>query len=311
MKEIQTFVSICECGTFAHAAEQLNLTQSAVSAQIKNLEKQLGFALFNRNRRGAVLSEAGERALPIARKMIELFHEMMQSHHANAHSGGLKIGVQHSLQAQIAPALLPRLSQTTQIKLLDSIKLLDDIRQQQQHIVIVVRPDGGLPHDWVVNALFYDECVLLAPHNSGSDYATLLATRPVLAYDTAAFGNHALALFFKQHGVTAPILTSHDAATLVNLVAQNMGVTVLPKSCLKNLTLHNLVVLPVPLAREIVVVSLVDFAMENQAIGVIWQHNSTYHKPTVMAASPQWQHTHETKETFGLPKMTLTKWFCH
>lgn len=301
IREIQTFLSICEHGTFANAAEQLNLTQSAVSAQIKNLEKQLGFALFNRNRRGAVLSPAGERALPIAKQIIELFDEMAQ----NNDSGSLKIGIQHTLQAQIAPTLLPRLPQTTQIKLLDNIKLLDDIRQQQQHIAIVVRPDGALPHDWVVTPLLNDECVLLAPQNSGNDYAALLANRPVLAYDTVAFGNQSLTAFFRQHRAASPLLTSHDAATLVDLVAQNMGVTVLPKSCLKNKNLQHLTVLPVPLMREIVVVSLTNFTAQNQAIAVIWQHNNLY-QPTPQPA-PIWQNTHETKENFGLPKMILTK----
>lgn len=305
IREIQTFLSICEHGTFANAAEQLNLTQSAVSAQIKNLEKQLGFALFNRSRRGAVLSDEGERVLPIAKQIVELFDEMTAINGKNPQAVGMKLGIHHTIQAQIAPVLLPLLPKNVQTKLLDNIKLLDEIRQNQQHVAIMVQPDVPLNNDLAVTSLFRDECVLLAPKNSGSDYAALLATAPILVYDAAAFGNQSLTAFFRQHRTTSPLLTSHDAATLVDLVAQNMGVTVLPKSSLKNKNLDNLTVLPVPLAREIVVVSLSNFAAQNQAIGTIWLHGMAKNQNTDKANT--WQHTHEIKEEFGLPKMILTE----
>lgn len=305
IREIQTFLSICEHGTFANAAEQLNLTQSAVSAQIKNLEKQLGFALFNRSRRGAVLSDEGERVLPIAKQIVELFDEMSAVSGKNTQAVGMKLGIHHTIQAQIAPVLLPLLPKNIQIKLLDNIKLLDEIRQNQQHVAIMVQPDVALANDLTATLLFRDECVLIAPKNSGNDYATLLATAPILAYDAVAFGNQSLTAFFRQHRATSPLLTSHDAATLVDLVAQNMGVTVLPKSSLKNKDLSNVTVLPVPLAREIVVVSLSNFAAQNQAIGTIWQHGMLQQQKSNQPHT--WQHTHEIKEEFGLPKMILTE----
>lgn len=305
IKEIQTFLSIYEHGTFASAGEKLNLTQSAISAQIKNLEKQLGFALFNRNRRGAVLSEAGEQVLPIARQIITLFDEMSKYGEGN-HFDTLKIGIQASLQAQIIPNLLIHLPKKTQVKFQDNIKLLDSIRQNIQHIAIIVQPDTVLPNDFVITPLLHDECVLLAPPHSSGDYTTLLTTYPILAYDSVAFGNQSLTEFFKQHHVGLPLLSSSDVSTLVDLVAQNMGVTVLPKSCLKNSNLNNLTVVPVPLAREIIVVSFASYVSKNQAIAVIWQHNTQHHQ-SVRSSPTTWQHTHQVKEAFGLPKFILAK----
>ncbi|MCJ8141006.1 LysR substrate-binding domain-containing protein [Falsirhodobacter halotolerans] len=61
---LQTFAAAARHGNFTRAAEELNLTQSAVSRQIKDLEAQLGVALFERVRQRVVLSTAGQRLLP-------------------------------------------------------------------------------------------------------------------------------------------------------------------------------------------------------------------------------------------------------
>ena len=46
IRELKTFVAVCELDSFAAAARQINLTQSAVSAQIKTLEDALGITLI-------------------------------------------------------------------------------------------------------------------------------------------------------------------------------------------------------------------------------------------------------------------------
>lgn len=61
---LQSFEAAARHGSFTRAAEELNLTQSAVSRQIKDLEGQLGIALFERVRQRVVLSDAGARLMP-------------------------------------------------------------------------------------------------------------------------------------------------------------------------------------------------------------------------------------------------------
>ncbi|OAH20845.1 hypothetical protein AX289_27445 [Methylorubrum populi] len=51
---VRTFVTICEAGTFARAAERVGRTPSAVSLQVKRLEERLGRALFLRQPRAVV-----------------------------------------------------------------------------------------------------------------------------------------------------------------------------------------------------------------------------------------------------------------
>lgn len=69
--QLRTFCEIAETLNFTKASEKLNLTQSAVSHQMKALEDELGVPLFIRAKRGVVLTDAGKLALGHARRIID------------------------------------------------------------------------------------------------------------------------------------------------------------------------------------------------------------------------------------------------
>src|SRR5271169_4006670 len=58
--KLRIFHSVAEAGSFTHAGEALNLSQSAVSRQISALEESLKTSLFHRHARGLILTEQGE-----------------------------------------------------------------------------------------------------------------------------------------------------------------------------------------------------------------------------------------------------------
>lgn len=67
---LRTFLEVAKTRHFGHAAENLYLTQSAVSSRIKQLEETLGVDLFTRQRNNILLTSAGERLLPHAEDML-------------------------------------------------------------------------------------------------------------------------------------------------------------------------------------------------------------------------------------------------
>jgi len=71
LSQLRTFREVAEALSFTRASQKLNLTQSAVSHQIKALERELGEPLFVRAKRGVKLSEAGRLALDYAGRILE------------------------------------------------------------------------------------------------------------------------------------------------------------------------------------------------------------------------------------------------
>jgi len=71
IQELQSFIVYNKTGNFTLAAQQLNITQSAFSAQMKKLERVVGVKLIDRSTRGSSLTLEGERFLPEAERIME------------------------------------------------------------------------------------------------------------------------------------------------------------------------------------------------------------------------------------------------
>lgn len=71
LRQLRLFVAVAEELNFTRAAERVNLSQPALSQQIRGLEEDLGVALFLRTARGAVLTPAGDVLLEEARRLLE------------------------------------------------------------------------------------------------------------------------------------------------------------------------------------------------------------------------------------------------
>ena len=73
--QLRTFLQVAQHGSFRRAAEELFVTQAAVTSRIKTLEDWLGYAVFSRHRRGAELTAQGERFLDYARSAIQIIEQ--------------------------------------------------------------------------------------------------------------------------------------------------------------------------------------------------------------------------------------------
>ena len=90
---LRTFVTIADAGSYTRAAEQLYLTQPALSLQIKRLEEQIGQALFKRKGRQTVVTDAGEVLLGYARQILSLNEEAVSRLSVADTEGKVRIGV--------------------------------------------------------------------------------------------------------------------------------------------------------------------------------------------------------------------------
>ena len=94
---LRSFVAVADAGGVTRAAGLLNLTQSAVSMQIKRLEEALGLTLLDRSRRGVALTAEGEQLLRYARRMVALNDEAVARMTANEYEGEITLGVPHDV----------------------------------------------------------------------------------------------------------------------------------------------------------------------------------------------------------------------
>lgn len=94
---LRSFIAVYEAGSVTAAANQLHLTQGAVSQQIKRLEELFGCAVFERNRHGARLTNKGERLLGHARRMLRGNDELWADMSTPSFSGEVRLGVPHDL----------------------------------------------------------------------------------------------------------------------------------------------------------------------------------------------------------------------
>jgi DNA-binding transcriptional LysR family regulator len=109
---LRTFLEVARTRHFGHAGENLCLTQSAVSARIRQLEDLIGVAVFTRQRNNILLTPAGERLLPHAENLLASWQLAVQEVGAPSEQNRqLAIGGTPNLWDAFLLAVLPRLGQ--------------------------------------------------------------------------------------------------------------------------------------------------------------------------------------------------------
>jgi DNA-binding transcriptional LysR family regulator len=108
IRQLKAFLAIAEAKTFTAGAKQVNITQAAISMQIRQLEDEVGLTLFTRTPRRVIITEAGEYLLQRARRILREHDSALAeiAELAGAEHGRLRIG---SASAMFATAQLPQI----------------------------------------------------------------------------------------------------------------------------------------------------------------------------------------------------------
>ena len=144
---LPSFVAVAECGGFHRAAEQLNLTQSTVSQQIKRLELETKRSLFRRTTRSVVLTDDGEMLLGDARRLLQLEEAARQRLAAPRLSGTVRLGVVEEVAGGSLPSALGRFASLhpgvkLEVQIAVSAELLEELDAGRLDVVFAKRPLG-------------------------------------------------------------------------------------------------------------------------------------------------------------------------
>lgn len=145
---LRSFVAVADTGGVTRAAGAINLTQSAVSMQIKRLEQALDLALFERVGRGVQLTLQGEQLLGYARRMLALNDEALARLTAADFEGEIVLGVPHDVIYPNIPGVLKRFAAEyprMKVQLISSStrKLLDMIDRGECHLILTTEETPG------------------------------------------------------------------------------------------------------------------------------------------------------------------------
>ncbi|WP_426531657.1 LysR family transcriptional regulator [Bradyrhizobium sp. McL0615] len=109
---LRSFVSVVDAGGFTRAGERVHRTQSTVSQQIKRLEDDVGQPLLNRNGKDVTPTEAGERLLSYARRLLALAEEARDVVARPGSEGAVRLGVPEDFAAYRLAKLLAAFSRS-------------------------------------------------------------------------------------------------------------------------------------------------------------------------------------------------------
>ncbi|MFZ4834471.1 LysR substrate-binding domain-containing protein [Rouxiella sp. Mn2063] len=163
LEALRSFVTGIELGNFAHAAQRLGRSTSAVSAQLKKLEQQAGRDLVEKTGRHLRLTESGEVMLSYARRILSLNDEAYLSMHISPLSGQLHLGMQEDFGEALLPAILGEFTRShPQVQISASVTrnqpLLDGISNNEFDLALCwqwgemaanSRSLGRLPLQWI------------------------------------------------------------------------------------------------------------------------------------------------------------------
>lgn len=236
--DLRTFLEVAKGKRITTAGRELNTVPSNVTTRIKKLEEEIGLALFDRQSRGMMLTEAGERLLPYAENLIVLFHEAKEAARDDgALRGMLKIGSMETTAAVRLPALLARFHRDCPYVKFTLVTgptahLVDEVVARRLDGAFVAGPINHPELDVVL--AFTEELVLVtdpaidtleALRQSASDGLTALMFRIGCSYRQRL--EHVLA------GIGLPAFNRLELGTLDGLlgcVAAGMGITLLPRA---------------------------------------------------------------------------------
>ena len=242
LNQLSYFVAVAEQGQFTRAAARVSVAQPAVSAQIRRLERELGEPLFHRDRRGVRLTEAGETLLPHARAALaaaERGRASIASLRGMLH-GRLVVGVAGPVDRRFAAALgeFHRAHPAVEIVFAQQQNepLLEAVAGGDVDAAIVGLGAQPVPPGVRSRVVATEPLVvaLRTDHPFSSRRTVGLAQlreQPMLSLVRGSGLRTALENACRDAGFV-PRITAEtgDLASLVELVAEGLGVAILPRS---------------------------------------------------------------------------------
>lgn len=241
---LNTFITAADCGNFRRTAEILYISQPSVTVHIKQLEKELGAELFQRDGKKIKLTEEGRRYLVHAKRLIEVYQSGIEDMHSLSQGYNAKLSL--AISPLIADTILPYVlkSYTRQYPEVEiSVKIIESVDIEQA--ILKEEVDIGLsclssshPH-LICQLLSNDHVILVAPHDGRDsesapplDEEELLTTNYLLTHNHPAYWESLCSLVKRKYPGTRMMRVSQIHITK-RFIIEGLGISFLPSATVR------------------------------------------------------------------------------
>jgi LysR family hydrogen peroxide-inducible transcriptional activator len=275
LKQLQYLVALKQHGHFGRAADACFVTQSTLSAGIRELETLIGVVLVERTRRVVRFTALGDAIVDKAHRVLreaEALAELAQSSGAPL-SGTLRMGVIPTIAPFLLPRLLPRLrAERPALKLYlreeTSHAAIESLRHGQVDCVLLALPFPC--GDVAREVLFTDPLYIAFPKDDPRDPPAQVAPemiddgRLLLLEDGHCLKDHALAACNRPELRAQTTMMGTSLHTLVQMVDNGLGLTMLPEMAIRGGILTGTQIAARPIRS----------ASAHRDIALVWRRNS-------------------------------------
>ena len=237
IRELKTLMAVAREGTFAAAADRIGLTQAAVSAQMKRLEQELGFALFQRTGRSCRLNARGRQTLVQAEELLRLYRNLGSTAPPDTAVSTLNFGAIDSVQRSPLPEVLMRFHKAVpgcRLRVVTGLSpdLFNQVDAGEIEVAALIRPPFDLHSDLRWISLAREPFRLLVPRQvRETQWAEVLSTQPFIRYERASFGGRQVDRFLRSTHVTVKESCElGELNAIIRLVARGAGVALVPQT---------------------------------------------------------------------------------
>ena len=248
-RQIRYALSVAKERSFTKAAARLNISQSAVSEQVKLLEGEIGFPLFRRTGRGIELTERGRTFLYEAERVVGdvLSLTDVARRLRGAPSDTLTLGMGSGMAQLFMPPVFRRIAQSLpgvrlEILTAPTKSIFNDLHEERIDLGIAIESDPErVPTGLVVERLAEAEMVLIVPpkHPLAAgrkpvEAGRLVAEPIIMSELTVGYGQVVTAMF-TDLGARPNILAIADNVETMKVIVQSgRGIAIVPRPCVDN-----------------------------------------------------------------------------
>ena len=239
---LEQFVALARTKNFTRAAEELNLSQSALSRAIQKLEDQLGQPLFERKPREVMLTDHGELLFERAQQILKLMQDMFSELSEAGRRGRIRLGAIPTIAPYLLPRLLSSFSKAhPEISVIVQEDTTENLIKRCSHgeIDLAILALPILAKQLQIEALFDEELLLVLPVGHPLAAAKAVAIDAVEGFPFVMLSEaHCLsdniASFCRRKSVQpVTVERTSQLTTLQELVTLNHGVSIVPEMARK------------------------------------------------------------------------------